>query len=138
MIQHPKLEELARRDPRFAPEAYEFIFDALSHTLKRLGRTPPEGDEPWEGEHVTVAELLDGARDLALREYGLLARAVLRAWGVNSTGDLGEVVFNLVDAGLMDPSAADDRGGFQNVFDLDRALLDGYQIAAGDDAEGTP
>jgi uncharacterized repeat protein (TIGR04138 family) len=136
-MQHPKLEELARGDPRFAPEAYEFVFDALAHTLKRLGRTPPEGDEPWEGEHVTVAELLDGARDLALREYGLLARAVFRAWGVNSTGDLGEVVFNLVGAGLMDRSTADDRAGFKDAFDLDRALSEGFQIPAGDDVEGT-
>ena len=136
-MQHPKLEELARRDPRYAVEAYEFVFAALAHTLRRLGRTPPGGAGPWEGGHVSVAELLDGARDLALRDYGLLARAVLRAWGVNSTDDLGEVVFNLVEAGLMDPHAADDRRGFHDAFDLDQALLQGYRIPA-DDPEGTP
>jgi uncharacterized repeat protein (TIGR04138 family) len=136
-MQHPKLEELARRDPRYAVEAYEFVFAALAHTLRRLGRTPPGGAGPWEGGHVSVAELLDGARDLALREYGLLARVVFHAWGVDATDDLGEVVFNLVSAGLMDPTPDDQRGRFHNAFDLDQALLQGYRIPA-DDPEGTP
>jgi uncharacterized repeat protein (TIGR04138 family) len=136
-MQHPKLEEVARGDSRYAVEAYEFVFAALAHTLKRLGRTPPESGAPWEGEHVSVAELLDGARDLALREYGLLARAVFHAWGVDSTDDFGEVVFNLVNAGLMDPTPADERCGFHNAFDLDRALLHDYRFPA-EDAEGHP
>ena len=46
-------------------------------------------------------ELLGGVRDLALQEFGLMARTVFRMWGVNSTADFGEIVFNLIDAGLM-------------------------------------
>ena len=64
---HPKLAELVRQDPRYAYEAYEFIFAALAHTQKMLGRLPREPSSP-QGEpnhHVTGPELLQGLRDLA-------------------------------------------------------------------------
>ena len=39
-MHHPKLADLVRRDPRYAYEAYEFLFAALAHTQKMLGRQP--------------------------------------------------------------------------------------------------
>ena len=98
-----------RRDPRYAYEAYEFVFAALAHTQKLLGREPPRepGDEPEPHHHVSGPELLDGIRDLALREFGLMARTVFRLWGINRTDDFGEIVFNLVEANLMSKT---DRG----------------------------
>ncbi len=83
---------------------------------------------PWRSS-------LDGARDLALREFGLMAPAVFRAWGVRRTDDFGDIVFNLIAAGLMDPTAADDRAAFHDQFDLQDGLVDGYRIEAGDGLE---
>ena len=37
-MQNPRIEELTRRDPRYAPEAYQFVFDALDYAARRLGR----------------------------------------------------------------------------------------------------
>ena len=37
---HAGLAEVVRRDPRFAYEAYEFLYEALNHTQKMLGRLP--------------------------------------------------------------------------------------------------
>jgi uncharacterized repeat protein (TIGR04138 family) len=129
---HPVLAEVARRDGRYAYEAYEFVFQALHHTQKMLGREPPEGarHDP-EGEskyHVSGPELLEGIRDLALREFGLLAHTVFRLWGIHSTADFGEIVFNLIEAGLMSKTPNDRREDFHNVYDLEEALVQGFRI----------
>ena len=126
---NPRIEELVRRDPRYAPEAYEFVYDALSHAARRLGRAGVDD------AHVSVADFLDGARDLAVREFGLMAPAVFRAWGLRRTDDFGDIVFHLIAAGLMDPTAADDRAAFRDQFDLQAGLTADYHIEAGDGLE---
>jgi uncharacterized repeat protein (TIGR04138 family) len=127
---HPKLADIVRRDPRYAYEAYEFVFAALTHTQKMLGRMPREemSAEVEAQHHVSGPELLQGVRDLALREFGFMARIVFRRWGINKTDDFGEIVFNLVDATLMSKTSEDTRRDFQAVYDLDQALMDGFQI----------
>jgi uncharacterized repeat protein (TIGR04138 family) len=136
-MHHPKIAAIVQRDPRYAYEAYEFVFAALKHSEKLLGRSP--APDPGQGlpraastrssgQHVTGAELLHGVRDLALREFGLMARVVFRLWGVNRTDDFGDIVFNLVEAGLMRKTDQDSRGDFHNVFDLDQALVHEYRI----------
>ena len=116
-MHHPKVEELVRRDPRFPPEAYEFVRAALNHTLSLLGRAAAEEDH--ESGHISARQLLEGMRDLARREFGLMARAVLRAWNVNRTDDFGDIVFNLVEAGLVSKTPDEGREDFHDVFDLD-------------------
>jgi uncharacterized repeat protein (TIGR04138 family) len=149
-MQNPRIEELVRRDPRYAPEAYQFVFDALDHATRRRGRVrsdapppPPSaaaggGEGGVDEEHVSVPQFLDGVRELALREFGLMAPTVFAQWGVRRTDDLGEIVFSLVSAGLMDPDAADDRGAFHERFDLGDGLVDGYRIEGGEGLEGPP
>lgn len=128
-MHHPRLEELVRRDPRYAYEAYEFVFAALTHTQNMVGRVPedPEAD-PEVSHHVTPRELLEGIRDLALREFGLMARTVFRMWGIDRTEDFGEIVFNLVEANLMSKTTEDSRADFVNVYDLDQVLVHDYRI----------
>jgi uncharacterized repeat protein (TIGR04138 family) len=130
-IFHPGLAEVVRKDPRYAYEAYEFVFHALGHTQKRLDREPPPDVDRVEGEkryHVSGPELLEGIRELALREFGLMARTVFRRWGIQRTGDFGEIVFNLIEAGLMSKTDQDTRADFRDVYDLDQALVQGYRI----------
>ncbi|HEY7425113.1 MAG TPA: Minf_1886 family protein [Gemmataceae bacterium] len=127
-MRHPKLEEVVRRDPRYTYEAYEFMFAALAHTQRLLGRLPPRESSGEQDYHVSGPQLLDGARDLALREYGLMARTVFRLWGINSTADFGEIVFNLVAANLMSKTAEDCRDDFRDVYDLDQVLVRDYHI----------
>jgi uncharacterized repeat protein (TIGR04138 family) len=133
-----ELAELVRRDPRYAYEAYEFLYSALEHTQKRLGRLPRReagaSGEPQPQHHVSGPELLDGVRELALREFGLMARTVFRMWGINRTDDFGELVFNLVESNLMSKTDEDHRTDFHNVYDLDKALVEDYQIRL-DEAE---
>jgi uncharacterized repeat protein (TIGR04138 family) len=131
-MQHPGLMEVARRDPRYAYEAYEFLIEeTLPYTLKMLGRAaePARQDTPSD-IHVSGAELCAGAADLARRQFGRMARTVFRLWGINATDDIGEIVFNLIDANLLSKNDRDSRADFHALFDLDAVLLDNFEIGA--------
>jgi uncharacterized repeat protein (TIGR04138 family) len=125
-----RLLDVARRDPRYAYEAYEFVFQALEHTHKLLGRDPPDAQtEPNDPKyHVTGPQLVEGIRLFALEEFGLMARVVFHMWGIRRTDDFGEIVFNLIDAELMSKTAEDRREDFHDLYNLDEALLDGFRI----------
>jgi len=139
-MHHPKLDEVVRRDPRYAHEAYDFVYAALRHTQRMLGREPPAMTEQTrEGDyHVTGPQLLEGVRDLALREFGLMARTVFRTWGINRTADVGEIVFNLVAANLMSKTDEDNRDDFRDVYDLDQVLVHDYRIDVKEEVEEEP
>ncbi len=135
-MHHAALAGVVRQDPRYAYEAYEFVFAALTHTQRTLGRVPrevPEGEIGRE-HHVSGPELLEGIRDLALREFGLMARTVFHMWGIERTGDFGEIVFNLLASSLMSKTEEDTRADFRDLYDLDEALVQNYRIVV-DEAE---
>ncbi len=133
-----RLAEVVRRDPRYVYEAYEFVFAALGHTQRMLGRVPSEEEaaSPGPQYHVSGRELVEGIRDLALREFGLMARVVFRMWGINRTADFGEIVFNLVRENLMSKTEQDSLADFTDVYDLDQALVHDFHIKL-DEAEWT-
>src|SRR5262249_16780940 len=114
---HVRFAEIVRRDPRYAYEAYEFLFDALKFTALQLDRLPPEGQEPGPDHHIGGRELLEGIRQFALRQFGLMARTVFHLWGIERTDDFGEIVFNLVEARLMSKTDEDSRSDFHAVYD---------------------
>lgn len=105
--------DLVKRDPRYRTEAYHFVFEALDYTLSARG---------GGRRHVTGAEILEGARRLALERFGYLARVVLRHWGVTRTGDFGEVVFNLIAADLLQKTADDRKEDFEDLYDFEEAF----------------
>ena len=133
---HPAdLAEIVRRDPRYTYEAYEFVFQALTHTYKMLGKAQPaerEGMAPEKEHHVSGPQLLQGVRELALREFGLMARTVFRMWGIDQTDDVGAIVFNLVESNLMSKTDDDSMNDFHALYDLDEALVHSYRISTGE------
>jgi uncharacterized repeat protein (TIGR04138 family) len=134
----PRLVEMAQQDLRYACEAYEFVFEAMDHAQKMLGRVPgpEEMNDPGPEYHVSGRELLEGIRDLALRDFGPMARVVFRLWGIRHTDDIGEIVFKLVSAKLISQGEQDSRDDFHDAFDLDQALGQEYRIEL-DEAEWT-
>jgi uncharacterized repeat protein (TIGR04138 family) len=130
-----KLLEVTRRDARYTYEAYEFVFQALEYTQKSLGRALDPTAEPSEAQHhVSGRQLVEGIRDYALQEFGLMARVVFRLWGIQQTADFGEIVFNLIEAELMSRTNEDTRADFRDVFDLDEALLGGFRLVLEEEA----
>jgi uncharacterized repeat protein (TIGR04138 family) len=64
----------------------------------------------------------EAVRRLALRQYGLLAATVLAHWGIRSTSDVGEIVYNMIATGDLEKTPSDSRSDFDNVFDFETAL----------------
>jgi uncharacterized repeat protein (TIGR04138 family) len=107
-----RLKDVVRQDGRYSVNAYRFIYEALDHTLKSLKR---------EG-HVTGRELLEGLRSLAAEQFGGLAPMVFDQWGIRKTADFGNIVFSLVEAGLMGRSPTDTLEDFADVYDIREAF----------------
>lgn len=124
--------ELTRADSRYAYEAYEFVCEAVGFTQDRLGRVDPEAAE--DENHVSGGELLRGACAMAIRDYGMMAPVVFRRWGIHTTDDFGTLVFKLIEAGRLSRSDNDDPEDFRDVFDLQRALADGFELSLADAA----
>jgi len=136
---HP-IADLLREDDRYALDAYMFLFDALQYAQGVLGmgaedvsepsaRTSKEKSESESTErHVSGQELCEAVRRFALEEYGYMAKAVLGSWGVHTTGDFGEIVFNLIRIGQMRKTAHDNREDFDDVYDFDTAFRQEFKI----------
>ena len=109
----------------YPPEAYAFIQQGLSFTVQKLhGKVK----DPKANRHVTGADLCEGLRELALNQWGRLARTVLRRWNITTTLDFGRIVFAMVEAGLMQKTEDDSLEDFRNVFEFRTALEAEYQI----------
>jgi uncharacterized repeat protein (TIGR04138 family) len=109
-----RIRELVRRRRRHPVDAYAFIFDALDFTLRSIG----------ERRHVSGQELCRGIRDLALEKFGPLAGTVFRHWGVERTTDFGQMVFDLIDVGLMGKTDTDNIADFEEVYAFEEAFDD--------------
>lgn len=130
----PKILELVREDHRYAYEAYEFVCEAVSFTQDRLGRSAADEDDDEVDHHVSGEELLRGACDLAVRDFGMMAPVVFRQWGINSTDDFGELVFKLIKVDRLSKSDRDELEDFHDVFDLQKALTAGFELTLGDNS----
>lgn len=111
-----ELEKILARDPRYDREAYHFVREALEHTQKLL---KSRGRARTDTRHVTGQQLLEGIRDLALQQFGPMALTVLEEWGIHRCEDFGEIVFNMVEQGLLSKTKEDSRADFQGGYDFD-------------------
>jgi uncharacterized repeat protein (TIGR04138 family) len=131
---HP-IAELLRHDRRYHFDAYVFVFEALRYAQEKLGLgaerdiDPDDPDQELE-RHVTGQQLCNAMRRYAHEQYGYLAKQVLNHWGVTSTSDFGEIVFNLIEIGQMRKTPEDRREDFDDVFDFDEALQQSFQISS--------
>jgi uncharacterized repeat protein (TIGR04138 family) len=125
------------RDPRYSIHAYAFIFEALEFTKSMKTRRPAARTRgaarpSAASRHVTGRELCEGVRRLALEQYGLMALTVLALWGIRTTSDIGEVVYNLITSGDLEKTPSDARADFDNVFDFEAAFRRDFVLALGE------
>jgi uncharacterized repeat protein (TIGR04138 family) len=146
---HP-LAKLLKQDPRYKIDAYIFVQEALSYAHDTLGmgteRQPEEVEEPLHRahrsterapeRHLTGQELCEAIRQFALEEYGYLAKSVLNSWGVHTTGDFGNIVFNLIELKQMKKAKQDRREDFDDVFDFDAAFRRDFRITTAEKRHG--
>lgn len=106
------LDRLREREPRFHETAYVFVISALHAVIEGLP----------EPRHISGRELAESVRDLAIRKFGPMARTVLEHWGIHATSDVGDIVFLLIDSGVLIKRDEDAREDFADVFDFDEAF----------------
>lgn len=106
------MDRLRERHPRYHETAYLFILSALHHVLERLP----------EPRHVSGRELAEGVREVAIHRFGPMARTVLAHWGIEGTADVGQVVFALVDAGILLKQDEDSPRDFDALYDFEEAF----------------
>ncbi len=106
------IEAICADDPRYKPDAYEFVVQALHFTQKKLKK---------QG-HVMGVELLEGIRDYAIDQFGPMARTVLNHWGICSTEDFGNIVFTMVERRVLSKTGEDSLGDFKDVYDFEHAF----------------
>jgi len=109
-------DRIRLRESRYDERAYLFVLAALEYVQQKL----------VERRHLGGRELAEGCRDLALARYGVLARMVLEHWGLRTSSDIGEVVFALVDTGLLMSQPTDTKEDFIQAFDFHEAFDQAY------------
>ena len=111
------LEKVLKKDPRYAPEAYHFVRDGLDFTVRKLKKP----------RHVSGQELLDGMREFAIKEFGPVSKRVLSEWGIKECVDFGNIVFNLVNEGLLGKTDDDSIEDFTSGYDFHEAFILPYR-----------
>lgn len=111
------INEIHTKDDRFGKGAYYFIREALDHTLKNL-----EKNKTKNKGHVSGGELLNGIRDYALDRFGPMTMTLLAHWNINKCRDFGEIVFNLVDHGILGRTENDSLDDFEGGYNFQEAF----------------
>ncbi len=110
------VSRIIAKDGRYEVNAYLFVLnviDFLHHSME-------------ERRHMSGEEVLDGVRIHASSQFGPMAKQVLNSWGLETTGDIGAVVFNLIGAGLLEKTEQDSVDDFSDVFDFREVFEEDY------------
>ena len=115
------VDQILAKDERFQRDAYGFMREALDFTQKLIGK-----ENQGKVRHVTGQELLDGLRQYALSQFGPMTVTVFEEWGIRNCQDFGEIVFNMVESGLLAKTEKDTRDDFQTGYDFTDAFRKPY------------
>lgn len=133
------LQQLVTKDSRYPVDAYLFIRETLAFAADsmELGSTCDASeiieenlDQNRRERHLTGQELCEAIRLYAVKQYGYMAKIVLNRWGIQQTGDFGEIVYNMIQAGIMKKSSRDERSHFDDVYCFDEAFENDFEICS--------
>lgn len=118
------LTKSPRPKTKYHAQAYCFVTDALSEAQVVFGREH-QGES---GGHISPRQLLEGVRLLGQRRFGMMTKTVFRCWGIQSTADIGEIVFEMIERGSMKKTETDQFSDFVDVFSFDDSFDADYVI----------
>mgnify|MGYP001205502470 FL=1 len=111
------VKEIHQKDGRYAKGAYFFIREALDHTLKSLDKNSRKNKG-----HVSGDELLEGIRDFALDRFGPMTLPLMNHWNIQQCRDFGNIVFNLVEFGILGRTDNDSLEDFDGGYNFQEAF----------------
>lgn len=91
--------------------AYNFVNEVLVEIKKR--RT---------SNHVDAHELLEVTRRYSIEKHGMLAKDILNELGIRNTRDIGNIVYDMIDCGLVGKLDSDKIEDFDNGYDFDEVF----------------
>ena len=104
-----KIGRIAEEYKRYNKEAFLFVLVALEYTVSKLSVR----------RHLTGQELANGIAEFAREQFGYMAKMVLNNWGITNTLDYGEIVYLLIENGLLTKTEDDRKEDFAGVYDFD-------------------
>ncbi|HLS28754.1 MAG TPA: Minf_1886 family protein [Opitutales bacterium] len=113
---------IRKEDSRFGKGAYRFVQEALDFTIRKRQEETPRPTT----RHVTGQELLEGIREFALEQYGPMTKTLLSEWGIEVTLHFGEIVFQLIDYGILGKTKEDSLEDFADGYDFEEAFCDPF------------
>jgi uncharacterized repeat protein (TIGR04138 family) len=119
------LQEVVQAVGIYPAEAYHFVQQGLTYTVQKIHAAQ---SDPEASRHVSGRDLCEGLRELALKQWGLMARTVLARWNITSTMDFGRIVFAMVEHQLLQKTENDRVEDFRQVYDFATAFEKNYQI----------
>ena len=110
-----RFEDILAKDHRYAAGAYTL----LAEVLRVLG-----GEDG--GKHMDAYAIMDEFKESALDQFGPMTYRVLTEWGLSRCEDIGEMMFNLADAGRIKRDPDDDKECFASGYDFEETFLNPY------------
>ncbi len=112
------VKKIMIKDDRYHPDSYGFVNDAVIYTVKMCESTR----DAEESRHVSGQELLMGIAEYAIKKFGPLAYEVFCEWGIKDGMSVGNIVFNMLDYGLLSKTEKDSIDDFNVPIDFEKNL----------------
>lgn len=135
------LYHLVNQDSRYPIEAYQFVREALGFATDSMELGAGGYDASLEIDsidavthlarrerHLTGQQLCEAIRQYALSQFGYMAKLVLKNWNIDQTRCFGDIVYNMIDAGIMKKSSNDKRSHFDDVYQFDEVFQIGFDM----------
>jgi uncharacterized repeat protein (TIGR04138 family) len=106
-------------DGKYHERAYIFVLAALEYCQQHRD----------ERGHISGQELARACRDFAMERFGLTAITVLSYWGIETTDDIGKIVYILIEAELLIQHPEDRLEDFLRVYDFEHEFQAAYPWA---------
>lgn len=114
------IANIIKKDPRYPFDAYQFLREAFEFTIKHLQLQP--NTVYAHTIHIPGQKLLEGIREFALLQYGPMTLTVFNQWNISTGEDFGNMVFNLVQNGILSKTDNDSINDFKNSYDFYNAF----------------
>lgn len=113
------IEKIIKADPQYSKNAYYFVRDALEFTVKNISA---EALADQAHQHVSGKKLLDGIREYALLQYGPMTLTVFDRWQIKNCEDFGNIVYKMIEYGILGKTEHDNKNDFKNGYDFYEAF----------------
>jgi uncharacterized repeat protein (TIGR04138 family) len=101
--------DIVAKDSRYDHRAYALLMDCIHF----LGK---------EGRHMDAYDIMEEFKERTLDQYGTMSYTVLTEWGLKSTEDIGEMMFNLAEHHRVRRDEDDTSECFVGGYDFKEAF----------------